>query len=122
MKQIRAALHWLAWAIFGNDDDGLTGPADFCPSLPAWLRATLWWLRNPFHNLAFYVIGVADRPFANSGRYPSDVFAPLAGWNWALRWYRHIPFPFFSYWRAGFKVYVGWRERGNFGVKFNLSA
>ena len=39
-------LRWLAWALFGNVDDGQTSPHDYQTSRPDWLRAILWWLRS----------------------------------------------------------------------------
>ena len=58
---------------FGNIDD---------PTPPAWYRPDdkhrvgKWRLRNPFHNFDHYVIGVADKKFVRSGRYPAEEFKP----------------------------------------------
>ena len=54
---------FLVWAIFGNEDDGTFGDANFKPlfDFKVW-RAVAWWFRNPAHNLCFYVWGVADKP------------------------------------------------------------
>lgn len=57
------------WALFGNDEDGIYGTADFLPTCPQWCRAVAWWLRNPAHNLCFHVIR----------RLPVRCF--LAGWR-----------------------------------------
>ncbi len=159
-------LRWLAWALFGNLDDGPTGPADFEPGRPAWLRAMLWWLRNPFHNLTFYVLGVTHLDQIRAGRFPLSVFAQGGGFNWAISYTRRdktdfirdltgvaiwliglaiLPFgwrwavitplglcyllhafrsagwmPFVSWRGSRIDAYIGWRERGNFGIKLNL--
>jgi len=110
----------LLWALFGNDDDGVYGDLNWNPNQEKTIkRAILWWLRNPFHNLTFYVFGV-PKPFTSKGDYPNDVFNPSGGWNNVL----HIgadgkEYSFRSY--IGWcKFYYGWRERGNFGVKFTI--
>lgn len=49
---------------------------DFEPTPPDWyrpgkpLRTLFWYLRNPFHNAGRYVIGVADRTYTVTGRWP----------------------------------------------------
>ncbi len=105
---------------FGNDDD---------PTPPEWyrpgeaFRETLWYFRNPLHNFTFYVIGARqhsnDDAFVRCGDYPADVFAPVQGWNFAVIKYKGLRLPFVSYWNKDFKFYLGWRERGNFGMKYN---
>jgi hypothetical protein len=177
---------WLAWALFGNDDDGIYGDLNWNPTQEkTWQRAVLWWLRNPFHNALFFVLGTGHTDSTRAGKYPADVFSPVGGWNyavttvkrysrvlsglivtvyfalvwslsiasykllwpsdgWHLSWddwyilaargvlllplaaftlystaagFRIYGFmPFVSYIGA-IKFYVGWRERGNFGVK-----
>ncbi len=101
----------------GNVDD---------PVPPDWYRPdskfrSQWWqLRNPFHNFTFYVIGVADKRFTRVGKYPDKVFSPEGGWNWAIVRYKWVRLPFVSYQRGRFEMYLGWRERGNFGIKLNF--
>ena len=159
-------LSWLLWVLFGNADDGALGTPDFHPTRPAWLRRILWWLRNPAHNLMFYVLGCAHLEQCREGRYPLSVFAPEGGLNWAVShvwmdkplvrghlffllllgtYLGFLPFgslwvavvagiglhglcllryigwmPFVSWQGHRIKAYAGWRERGNFGLKFNL--
>ncbi|HSH94960.1 MAG TPA: hypothetical protein VK968_12495 [Roseimicrobium sp.] len=102
---------------FGNDDD---------PEPPEWYRPEdprrrgKWYWRNPLHNFMFYVIGISDKEFTRSGRYPSAVFAPDGGWNFATSRRRWCILPFASYQRGEFKFYLGWRERGNFGGKLTF--
>jgi len=84
-------------------------------------RNLTWYLRNPFHNFTFFVIGVADKPFTRVGRCPDEVFNPEGGWNWAVCRYKCLRLPFISYIRGGFKVYWGWRANGNFGIKLNFA-
>lgn len=107
---------WILWCVFGNDEDGPSGPSSFLPGRPEWIRRVAWWVRNPFHNFTFHVIGV-PAPFASVGDFPNDVFAPGGGWNRCTRIGANgRRYPFVSY--AGrVKFYVGWRERGNFGIK-----
>ena len=105
-------LWWL-----GNADD---------PAPPEWYRpdargrVVTWQLRNPLHNFTFYVIGVADKPFTRTGKFPEAVFAPDGGWNWAMTRHRWVRLPFVSYNGTGGRFYLGWRERGNFGGKGNF--
>lgn len=102
---------------FGNADD---------PVPPDWYRPgsicrrPLWQLRNPLHNFSFYVIGVADRPFTRSGKFPEAVFAQDGGWNWAVTRCGWLRLPFLSFYGARVRFYLGWRERGNFGGKVNF--
>jgi hypothetical protein len=103
---------------FGNIDD---------PIPPAWYRADdkhrwmKWHCRNPFHNFDFYVIGVADKEFVRSGRYPVGNGNPHGGWDFSVVTFKGLPLPFMSYSRGKFNFYLGWRNRGNFGVKLNYS-
>jgi len=99
------------------------------PKAPDWykpgdkLRNLLWYIRNPFHNFTNYVIGVRaysrDPSFIRCGHYPADVFSPNPGWNYSEIQYQGVRLPFVSYWSDKFKFYIGWRERGNFGLKLN---
>ncbi len=129
--------HWLMWALFGNDDDGIFGERSNYRSqeMLTYKKAIRWNLRNPLHNFCFYVIGqaqfrnsevtllkisdytislldykkVGTIDFASSG---SSFFLGLHGWK-----------PFISL-RLVYKTkqsdfYIGWRSRGNFGIKTN---
>lgn len=101
---------------FQNADD---------PDAPEWFRPGekgrefKWFLRNPFHNFTFYVIGVADKEFVRSGRYPRRTSNPNGGWMFAVTRRRILPLPYWSYRRGRFEFYLGWRVQGNFGIKFN---
>lgn len=104
---------------FGNIDD---------PNPPDWylpgnsLRRPMWLhVRNPAHNFMFYVIGVADKDVARSGRYPEVVFNPYGGWNNCVTAKGRMRLPILSYQRGWFYFYFGWRERGNFGIKFTIT-
>ena len=104
---------------FGNIDDPVP-PAKYRPDDPC--RTPRWHLRNTFHNFTFYVIGIADKEFERTGRYPAHVFNPRGGWNWAVSKYRWWRLPFVSYGKGRFKFYCGWRNHGNFGMKLNLKS
>lgn len=109
------------WALFGNDEDGIYGPPDFMSGSPQWLRAVFWWIRNPAHNLTFHVLAVPS-PFTSTGDFPNDVFNPHGGWNRCMRIGANGKrYPFLSY-IGSCKFYIGWRERGNFGIKLTRAA
>jgi hypothetical protein len=102
---------------FGNVDDPVP-PSDYLPKDHN--RVKKWYVRNSAHNLTFYIFGIADKNFHRSGKYPDQVFNPHGGWNWTVCKYKTMRLPFLSYQRHSFAFYLGWRERGNFGVKFSL--
>ncbi|MFT4172833.1 MAG: hypothetical protein QM639_09765 [Rhodocyclaceae bacterium] len=109
----------LWWAIFGNEDDGYAPPG-FEVARPQWQRAVLWWLRNPAHNLTFYVLGVVDRDRWIEGEHGTDVHAPGGGWLTCVTRVGRLALPFVSYQSAHIKAYAGWRPAGAFGIKFNI--
>jgi hypothetical protein len=102
---------------FGNIDD---------PIPPAWYRPdsthrdSLWHLRNPLHNFDHYVIGIADKRFVRTSRYPESISNPHGGWDFAVARHKLAVLPFLSYERGRFNFYFGWRERGDFGIKLNF--
>lgn len=130
--------HWVTWMLFGNDDDGIFGEgprALYKPNKPiTCLKACQWSCRNPLHNFCFYVIGIADvtnsefslikieknkgcifsyrkQAEGNNGK-GSFFFLGFHGWK---------PYIFlrllYSQKYKG-QWYLGWRERGNFGIMF----
>lgn len=99
---------------FLNSDD-INPPIEYMP-MSEW-RHLFWLCRNPLHNFTFYVIGVADKDCPRYGHYKEHVFRPGGGWNFAVTQYKIIPLPFISY-KGKVKFYFGWREKGNFGIKF----
>ena len=98
------------------------------PVAPDWYRPgkhcrnLLWHLRNPCHNFSCYVIGISDKSFTRVGRFPSEVFNPGGGWNWAVCRYKRLRLPFVSYNRGRFRFYSGWRAVGDFGLELKLAA
>ncbi len=102
---------------FGNVDD---------PVPPPWYRTNsrhrtfLWHLRNPFHNFDHYVIGVADKKFVRSGRWPERNSNPDGGWDLEVARRKLAVLPFLSCERGRFNFYFGWRESGSFGLKLNF--
>lgn len=104
---------WWLW----NDDD-LPPPGHTVLS---------WWIRNPFHNLTFYVIGFQDRNFTVYGRDPMAQIAVrkdigLHGWHWAVLLIGgFFPFPWISYTGDRFVLYAGWQPGGKLGFKFNYT-
>jgi hypothetical protein len=103
----------------GNSDEPVP-PDWFKPNEKG--RALKWFWRNPFHNFTHYVIGIADKTYVRSGRYPDRVSNPNGGWNFAIARYRVLPLPYISYRRGKFEFYFGWGVRGNFGIKINYNA
>jgi hypothetical protein len=97
------------------------------PKPPAWYRPEdkhrrmKWSFRNPLHNFHFYVIGVADKKFHRSGRFPDKNSDPRGGWDFEAARYKFIWLPFISYHKPTFDFYFGWRNRGNFGIKININ-
>jgi hypothetical protein len=102
---------------FGNIDE---------PRAPDWYRPNgscrdfMWYMRNPFNNFTFYVIGVADKETVRYGVYPYATGNPHGGWNFAVTRRRILLLPFIDYKRHRFEFYFGWRKRGNFGIKLNF--
>jgi hypothetical protein len=96
------------------------------PTPPNWYlpadkdRMLKWRLRNPFHNFDFYVIGVADRHFVRSGRWPERNSNPGGGWDFEIARRRLALLPFVSYERNWITFYLGWRERGAFGAELRF--
>ena len=83
-------------------------------------RELLWRFRNPFHNWDFYVAGIADKKFTRSGRYPERNSAPGGGLDFEVTRRHVLLLPFISYTHGGFNFYLGWRERGNFGMELKI--
>lgn len=107
---------YLAWALFGNATDGLIGDKVFNPEQKdtIWIRVK-WWFRNPCHNLTWFVIGFADRPSVRFDFSKEEV----DGWNKSFSLIDDKLYPFILYKGRKFTFYIGWRGRGNFGIKFN---
>lgn len=106
------------WALFGNEDDGYYGDDRWRNGRDKTLKlAILWWFRNPFHNLFFYTIGIAD--------HPRTVYS-TAEWGTEGKLTLHFtptptlkfPLPFISY-KGKISFYIGWRPYGAFGFKLN---
>src|SRR5262245_38659718 len=103
----------------GNADDPLP-PDWYRPGQP--FRNVMWYFRNPFHNLNFFVIGVSDKPFIRAGEFPRSTFNPCDGWNWSVIRYYRLRLPFVSYKRNMFRIYFVWRTGGAFGIELKLRA
>lgn len=131
--------HWLAWALFGNDDHGIFSEAHlplFKPTQPIGVNKAMGWLlRNPFHNFTYYVIGSAgcqNDEFTilkiNRKQVVFMKYDPIAHTVFGGRYSSfylgfHNGKPLISFrlaygskWKSDF--YIGWRDRGNFGFKF----
>ena len=129
--------HWVTWSLFGNDDDGVFGErANYrLGTPPTYSKAFCWWWRNSFHNFTFYVIGSAHRQNSqlivlglSSEGLRLFEYRPVGthihhGQGSSVLFAFHGGKPFLSmrlahdHYKGDF--YVGWRKRGNFGIKFS---
>lgn len=131
--------HWLFWALFGNDDHGIFGEAHlplFKPEQPVCFQKALNWnFRNPLHNFCYYVIGSAgcqndeftilkiNRKKIVFFKYDAIAHTVFGGRFTSFYFGFHNGKPLLSLrlaygqqWKSDF--YIGWRDRGNFGIKF----
>jgi hypothetical protein len=89
-----------------NDDD--QPPPGYTP--------LTWFLRNPFHNFFFYVVGFADEPVAQWPAWSPDANFPPSGC--AFQWVQpefglaHL----FVSCSGRVHLYAGWRHDGAFGI------
>lgn len=131
--------HWIMWGLFGNDDDGLFGEGPHAhyrsEEPPSFTKALCWQTRNPLHNFCFYVIGSANRENSEYTlieitpcHFRLCAYDPIAktvfpSKNSCFYLGLHGCKPFISIrlrWteKKSTDFYCGWRERGNFGLKF----
>ena len=133
--------HWFTWALFGNDEDGIYGESPqrrYRYEQPnTQQKATAWYFRNPCHNFCYYVIGDANRPQTQvalisisrknvsllsvipppAENFPDKNTCFFLGFNGCK--------PFISL-RLRYThcrttdIYLGWRNKGNFGGKMVL--
>ncbi len=132
--------HWITWALFGNDDDGIFGEEPtshfYCNESPSLWKATAWGCRNSLHNFCFYVIGSAYEEndeftvlrltptYGEAFVHRPSADTVFAGDGSSLYLALHGCKPFLSariVWSKyrETRFYVGWRCRGNFGIRFN---
>jgi hypothetical protein len=117
--------HFIVWqklnpVWWAGNVDSPNAPDSYRPGQPG--RVFWWHLRNPCHNFTFFVIGLADRPFTRTGKFPEPNFNPAGGWNWTVCRYHWLRLPFLSHQKGWFKFYCGWRSGGNFGMRLKISA
>lgn len=125
----------LTWSFFGNDDDGIFGeePTSDVQGPISLSRFCYFFLRNPCHNLCFYVLGTAYMPnseltifsfnhkrskflqYVNKGS--TDFAGPNTSFFLGLHGWKPFMSLRFDYGRR-LELYFGWRSRGNFGLKF----
>lgn len=132
--------HWMMWALFGNDDDGVFGEEPTArfrlQTEPSIYKALAWGWRNPLHNFCFYVIGSAHRHndeltlvrmtpcYREAFVYRPSASTVFAGKESSFFLALHGGKPFVSariVWSKLYesRFYLGWRCRGNFGIRFN---
>lgn len=131
--------HWTTWMLFGNDDEGIFGESTAKPYKLPWqnnfVKASSWWLRNPFHNFTHYTIGSAGSENSeftllnlnnhgitlcrlekgakhNFGSSNTSFYAGFHGGKPYLS--LRILYP----WKRKTECYIGWRNAGAFGLKF----
>jgi len=129
--------HWTTWALLGDDDSGLFGESlrmGYHTDEPISARLALsWHVRNPWHNLFFYVIGQAymdnneitllgvSKEHSELCTYREKGKAYSKNSHFFLGFHGYKPFFSLRLNYAGkyqSDFYLGWRERGNFGFKF----
>jgi len=131
--------HWMTWALFGNDDEGIFGESANSPYLGHCKnnskKAARWWIRNPLHNFTHYAIGSAhcvnsELTILNANCHGVCCchYTPVATRNYGSRctsFYLalHGGKPLISLrlnypWQKKTEIYIGWRKEGNFGIKF----
>jgi hypothetical protein len=127
---------WTTWNLAGNDDDGIFGERQLMPYSTNISTSTFlkWTVRNPFHNCFFYTMGSAgwtnhyslalvDVDSGEGTRFVSPDQGRLSGggrfgFRFALHDYKPflgLNIPYLP--KHRFEFYLGWRERGNFGIK-----
>lgn len=130
--------HWTTWLLFGNDDDGIFGEgpnAKYRLDAPiSCSKALRWTCRNPLHNFCFYAIGSAYKPQSEfalikmeygslgffkyrkkaEGNFRKGTFFFLGFHGWKPYIFLRL---LYSQKYKG-QWYLGWRERGNFGIMF----
>jgi len=99
-------MNWL-----GNDDD---------PPPPGYNHFT-WFLRNPFHNFFFYVVGVVGKGFPYFSTHPLKLTlrGDIGERGWVFGAHRvraWLWLPFVSY-SGALWFYIGWRPSGALGAK-----
>ena len=113
----------LKWALFGNDDDGVCGDTWFMRERECdWWKKFRWWVRNPLHNLFFYVppFGYADGTWTFVDRKTIKTWYGQK----LIRTFRKDDKTVTLNFREGDinsinrEWYVGHRERGNLGFAF----
>lgn len=124
----------ITWALLGNEDDGIFGEEETSGEdwLSEWRNVPLgikrflaWQIRNPLHNLFFYVIGSTHRKehtkkeILTLGKRYSDSVLPA---TFAILLHDDKPFisSRFKVFGREIQFYLGWRERGNFGFAFRI--
>jgi hypothetical protein len=111
------SLEWIKWALFGNDEDTVDGKPDDWSPLPigSFKRRLAWWLRNPFHNLTWHVIGFVGDVESSTQNQGSDE----PGWLHVKTVRRSTGKTYRLIGHTGtYQWYVGWRSSGAFGLKF----
>jgi hypothetical protein len=128
--------HWTTWSLFGNDNSGVFGEeAGYRLQDPVSVKkALLWNLRNPLHNFTFYVIGTAGQQNSeftllkiSGSEFEAFKYKPKGktnfggeGTSFYLGFHGWKPFISLRVAWCSTKTldfYLGWRHRGNFGIK-----
>lgn len=132
---------WTLWLLFGNNDDGIFGEGPHAlweeEHEPSLYKAIKWTIRNPLHNYTFYILGsaycsanefvlyAAQEGGINYFEYREEGKTVFSHQKSALflGFHGYKPFISFRYTlESGRRVecFSGFRERGNFGLKFAL--
>ena len=93
----------------------------------SWMPSWLWWaLRNPFSNFCHFWIGITPVGHRYEWIEPQE-----RGWirmqlppngKWQKSYWTHpaklITLPFYHFLADNYEFYIGWLDRGNFGIAF----
>lgn len=132
------APRWILWALFGNDLSGIFGesPKGYYATNDkiGTKRALKFFTRNPLHNFTFYIIGTAHHPpkkelallsydsekvhILKTSSPSRTVFAGPKT-SFFIGFHGFLPYISLRLCHKGqTDFYFGWREKGNFGIKF----
>ncbi len=83
--------------LFSNNEDWFFGDSNWNPEGKRDLKTAFkWWIRNPFHDLFFHIIGFTDKRTQMWGPYvPSITNTSDNGWNF------HFVMPYDGSWQRG---------------------
>jgi hypothetical protein len=118
-RKILAWNHWLN--PLGNWHEPLPWPGKrMMEAAKSGLPPALWWaLRNPLHNFTHFWIGIVPLRERYVWVTPDENGWERTESNKGFSWWRkgRIALPYYRH-DGRFTFYIGWQDRGNFGIAF----